>query len=332
MPEPAPEPFPIIDVSLDAAETDEAVGSKPKFWYTRRDEVTGEPDRWLFKAVREVHPPKREPDGDDWAECVAAEVAAALGLPHARYELAQWDLPEGLRRGVITRRIQDRASGLTHGNELLAEHAADAGYPLTDPNQKKHFGLIPLYTPELVLEALTERAVGVPASPGFPDAITTGPDLFVGYLLLDALIGNTDRHDENWAVLHEDGRLVLAPTFDHASSLGRELPDSNRHTKLAAQAPPYDVTAYLDRPRSRFHTAEAPTDTRRLSPMESFEAAARVNPTAADVWLARLAAVPLEQLTAPIARVPASRITDLGRRFAERVLAVNRSRLLGDRA
>lgn len=330
MPEPAPAPFSIIDVSLDAAEITESLGSKFKFWFTRRNESTGKPERWLFKAVRPIRPPKREPDGDDWAECVAAKVAAALGLPHARYELAQWDLPDGLRRGVITRRIQDRAAGLTHGNELLAEHAADAGYPRTDPNER-HFGRTPLYTPELVLDMLAAREVEVPASPDLPDAITTGPELFVGYLLLDALIGNTDRHDENWAVLDDGGRLLLAPTFDHASSLGRELPDSKRRPRLIALAPPYNVASYLDRPRSRFHDADAPAATRRiLSPMEAFEAAARVNAGAAAAWTDRLASLPLEQLTAPIGRIPASRITDLGRRFAGRVLAVNRSRLLGD--
>ncbi len=64
------------------------------------------------------------------------------------------------------------------------------------------------------------------------------------YLVLDALIGNTDRHHENWGFLgqvlvnidevSEAARLVkqggydIAPSFDHASSLGRELPDEKR--------------------------------------------------------------------------------------------------------
>jgi hypothetical protein len=50
------------------------------------------------------------------------------------------------------------------------------------------------------------------------------------YLVLDALIGNTDRHHENWAILLRapDSVLEVAPTFDHASSLGRELRDPRR--------------------------------------------------------------------------------------------------------
>ena len=51
-------------------------------------------------------------------------------------------------------------------------------------------------------------------------------------MVLDAVIGNTDRHHESWGFLRRQvggqwkGRL--APTFDRASSLGRELLDERR--------------------------------------------------------------------------------------------------------
>jgi len=50
--------------------------------------------------------------------------------------------------------------------------------------------------------------------------------------VLDAVIGNTDRHHENWGILLRRTKRrwmgMLAPTFDHASSLGRELRDETR--------------------------------------------------------------------------------------------------------
>jgi len=54
---------------------------------------------------------------------------------------------------------------------------------------------------------------------------------FGGYLVFDALIGNTDRHHENWALLKREAGPTdhrLAPSFDHASSLGREMRDERR--------------------------------------------------------------------------------------------------------
>jgi len=44
-------------------------------------------------------------------------------------------------------------------------------------------------------------------------------------LLFDALIGNTDRHQENWGIIHSPGQtppITLSPLFDNGTSLGHE--------------------------------------------------------------------------------------------------------------
>ena len=57
------------------------------------------------------------------------------------------------------------------------------------------------------------------------------------YALLDGLIGNTDRHHENWMVdyiyYQGDQRYKVFPSFDHASSLGRELAEERRRDILS---------------------------------------------------------------------------------------------------
>lgn len=43
-------------------------------------------------------------------------------------------------------------------------------------------------------------------------------------LLFDALIGNTDRHQDNWGLLWStDGQARMAPVFDNGTSLGHEI-------------------------------------------------------------------------------------------------------------
>lgn len=59
----------------------------------------------------------------------------------------------------------------------------------------------------------------------------TGFDVFAGYLLLDALVANQDRHEENWAVLRPlpgGGPMRLSGSYDHGSSLGFNLQDERR--------------------------------------------------------------------------------------------------------
>ena len=69
--------YPVIVVPKDAPRRDEHMGSKGKFWY--KDDDFG----WcLFKQGRSG-------TAEDFAEKAAAELAAMLGLPHARVEFAQ---------------------------------------------------------------------------------------------------------------------------------------------------------------------------------------------------------------------------------------------------
>ncbi|MEO5369702.1 MAG: HipA domain-containing protein [Magnetococcus sp. DMHC-1] len=51
----------------------------------------------------------------------------------------------------------------------------------------------------------------------------------VRILVFDALIGNTDRHQENWGILWRGDPLQpeLAPAFDNGTSLGHEIMDKN---------------------------------------------------------------------------------------------------------
>ena len=72
-------------------------------------------------------------------------------------------------------------------------------------------------------------------------------EVFVGYLVLDALIGNTDRHEENWAVIVSESGRYLAPTFDHASSLGFLLSDPQRLERMSSKDRNYPPEAFAER-------------------------------------------------------------------------------------
>lgn len=159
--------------------------------------------------------------------------------------------------------------------------------------------------------------------------------MFTGYLLLDALIGNTDRHHENWAVVQKYGFEPLqpglyphlAPTYDHASCLGRNEQDAKREERLRTRDKGNSVEAYADRCASALYRDIV--DRRPLRTIDAFRHCGAARPRAAEAWLARLGAVGESELGDLLARVPPERCSDVAKEFALRIVVRNRARLLG---
>lgn len=279
--------FPIVVVSPEARERArvEPMGTKRKFWHRAPDQ-----SRWLFKYNR--------PDtGEDWAEKIAAEVAELLGLPHAIVELASCEN----QPGVVSRDFVPKGFRLVHGNELLVE-LVDPAYP-KDRNFKVQQHNLPN-----VFQVLDSGRIQLSVATTSPSGVDSSKGMFVGYLLLDALISNTDRHHENWAVLEritvpgDAPSAELAPTFDHASSLGRNESDVKRQERLSERDKQFTVARYVSKARSAFNASEP--DQRPLSPLEAFANAAPVVPAAARAWLAALRRCSSDTFREIIDRVP----------------------------
>lgn len=245
-------------------ESDEQLGSKRKFWFRHADG-----QRWLFKYARHN-------TGEHWAEKIAADIAQVLGLPHAVVELARF---EGHWGSISLDFTEDRKYVLVHGNELLTEF--DPAYPTAKTYH------VQAHTLDAILAVLEQTSIEAPQMPNPPSSL--GPfDVFVGYLLLDALIGNTDRPHENWGILTTPAgprRAHLAPTFDHASSLGRELTDEGRIRKYAREGR-YRVDEYLRKARSALF--ETMASKQPQSPLAAFQGAAKLAPQAGRYWTDRL--------------------------------------------
>jgi len=92
---------------------------------------------------------------------------------------------------------------------------------------------------------------GLGPPPVFEPSTFRAFDVFTGYLTLDALIANSDRHDRNWAVLRpqpgEPGPDLLCGSYDHASSLAFNLSDDQRARRLREGT----VRSWAERGRAR---------------------------------------------------------------------------------
>jgi hypothetical protein len=135
----------------------------------------------------------------DWSEKIAFELAQLLDIPAARYELAQAKLTESdpdWIRGSIS------CSYISAGGEAISGEAfLSEIYPTYQRDYPE------LYSVGRVLAALQNRQVQLPSGYTPPPGITTGAELFVGYLLIDAWVGNDDRHDCNFEIKLVEDRV-----------------------------------------------------------------------------------------------------------------------------
>ena len=145
--------------------------------------------------------------------------------------------------------------------------------------------------------------------------------------MLDAWIANQDRHHENWGlILSPNSMVYLAPTFDHASSLGWNVPDKIRAERLRTKDVRWSMERYVEKAHSAFFSSK--NSDRSLSTIEAFREAARLRPAAGKAWLAQLAQVSQEAVCDIFAQIPSERITSAGIAFASRMLELNQQRLL----
>ena len=279
--------YPIIEVMRESVhESEEMMGSKNKFWYLDPTEE----GYWLFKYPRCN-------TGEHWAEKIAAEVAALLGIPHARVELAVCEKD----KGSVTKSFAQEDQELVHGNQMLAR--AIHGYdPEKEFRQSSHTLANIWQVMDLVFgeSEHAEKAKGRLAE----------------YVVLDALIGNTDRHHENWGILRWELKgyhwvdLFVAPSFDHASSLGRELQDARRDRILAGDR----IGNYVEKGRGAIYWSE--DDRHGLSPLELVRQATREYPEFFHPALTKLEKLAERSVDDLVNRIPSDWMSPSARKFA----------------
>lgn len=248
--------FEVYKIAADAPEENEYLGTKEKFWFHHH-----ELGKCLYKKARPN-------TGEAWSEKIAAELCRLLMLPHARQELALYEQ----QQGTISPSFLPQNGSLTTGNEILAQIFLDYPENINDLSQ---------HTFANVFGVMNESVVSLPFNWQAPSNIETAIDTFIGYLLLDAWIGNADRHHENWGFINLDGKSYLAPTYDHASCLGRNESDNKRQQRLKTKDKGFSVEAYANKSKSCLYAQSG--DNKPLKTFDVFCAAARLYPKAADV-------------------------------------------------
>lgn len=290
-----PKRYPIVEVHPEWVLGLEEMGSKKKFWYHE----PGAKADWLFKYPQDN-------TGQHWAEKIAAEVASRLGIVHAKVELAEF---QG-KRGSATESFSRGGRELVHGNQML-ERVVHGYNPASTFNQSNHTVTNIWHVMDRVF---AESDVAKQAKLRIAE-----------YLVLDALIGNTDRHHENWGILRrrvgDRWKGFVAPSFDHASSLGRELLDRHRDRLMAENR----VGEYLERARGAVYWSE--DERHGPSPLTLVRRASSKYPDLFRPALEKLEELDESSRSDLVDRVPDDWMTPSARAFAVTLMCYNLDQL-----
>jgi hypothetical protein len=195
-----------------------------KMWVSRPD--ASRDDMWLWKPRMTTG--KAEERLNDTSEVIVSAIAHALGIPAAECRYANrgsQDLP-GNSIGCISRNVRPTGFALHPAAVLLKSdvpsyieaHESPELRPNGRTRRRPDVGYT-LEAAETVLQRLS-----APAGSTSPSA----HHVFAGFLILDALTGNTDRHPRNWGFISGPEGDSIAPAYDHGAALGSGLTDRRR--------------------------------------------------------------------------------------------------------
>ena len=164
----------------------EGSGRSEKLWLINPDtNQTG-----LFKYKKDAE------TTDHVSECIASDIAGLIGIPCAKFEIVMYNE----RAGSISYNIVE------HEGAALIEGI---------------YGISLVYN-NYDSEKLMDIKTGEKYSLEMIEKVLNKFELFENFLsivVFDYLIGNTDRHQSNWAFLMKDKNITLSPLYDNSSSL-----------------------------------------------------------------------------------------------------------------
>lgn len=300
--------YKIFDISDVVPLQTESLGVKDKFWF----EVGEGNEREMFMFKR-----SRSSTGEHWAEKIAAEIANRMNIPCAEYEIAKYKGDFG----ITTKNLVNPDERLIHGNELLGKSSDDdvqenlKNYQQTNHKISRVIGFFKASANELFRH---------------PNKNISALGVFIGYLMLDVLISNQDRHNQNWGIIRSpNGFSYLCPTYDHGSSLGRNETEEKINRMLNASGNEVDVAKYVRKARSAFYSNEVETK-KSMYTIDVLRYAKRHSADEYKHWEDQLNSFDENALSSIVYAVPQEVMSNVHKEFAVKILCENRTRILKD--
>ncbi|MGG7153583.1 HipA domain-containing protein, partial [Clostridium neonatale] len=176
----------------------EGSGRSDKVWLINK--ITNEIGLFKFTKSHETT--------EHISEKLASDISKLLGIKCAKVEIGIYIKEIGSMSYLINKQDEILIEGIYLINELYPSYDS---YTMYDSVNEEYYSL------EMILNVLSKYNLSKE---------------FLHILIFDYLIGNTDRHQNNWAILQKGEDVKLCPLYDNGSSLCCYIKEENILTYL----------------------------------------------------------------------------------------------------
>ena len=129
------------------------------------------------------------------SEELASELANLIGLKCAKIDIGLYDSRTGSMSYLINNETEILIEGIYLINKIYPNYDSNSMY---DKYKQEYYSL------EMIINSIQEYNITID---------------FLNIIIFDFLIGNTDRHQNNWAVISSNDNIKMCPMYDNGSSL-----------------------------------------------------------------------------------------------------------------
>ncbi|MBA2174833.1 HipA domain-containing protein [Halobacillus locisalis] len=315
--------YPVVDISSWRYENINVSGSKEKRWYrsSTYDQLA------LFKLpvslTSDSTPGEKESTGEAWSEKICSEIGNYIGFPTHNVDIGALSIDDeaieyyGLNREDVNigdtvfgalcwSFLDEKKDSLVEGADMIMDF--DETYD-RDELQGQH----EIYNFDLLYRLFYKNGI---------------LDYLFQMILFDTLIGNTDRHQDNFGVIRneETGEQRFAPFYDNSSSLAREMKE--HRVKLMLRDNRMFDSYIFGKKSSTLIRWEGTWAKKKLNIIEFYNKVKALFPDEINKYLPNVATLTDEVLEDIIYKVPPAVMSEKKKELVTRILQTRRDYLL----
>lgn len=146
---------------------------------------------------------------------------------------------------------------------------------------------------------------------------------FLKIMVFDALVGETDRHEENWGILLKNGKYKISPLYDNGCNLLREFKNEKLLNDYSEGKK--DFNAYINRSKSLIYN---PKSGKKYTHFELIKKLKETHQVEIEREINKLNKITNEEIEEIVNKIPNELMTDIHKQFIVKYLIIRKQKLL----